>query len=298
MQAIGTPARLELAADKVTRMRAARPAPALKISLLFAAILAASMTAPAAAAMLSAHRAVYDLKLARAAAHVGVFDMSGRLVYEFLGDACDGYIVNMRWANRVVDLEGKTEVTDLRSSTWEAGNGEAFRFTTTEYVDSKLRETIRGQARRADDGTVAVELDPPAAKTLEFDGEVAFPTQHMDAVIAAALAGERILQMRVYDGSEAGDKIYETTAVIGSAGQSREPGGVAQGMEELAGLSIWPVSIAFFDDASRGEAVPAYQFSFDLYENGVSDVLTLDYGGFALTGQMREIEFLPEPECP
>ncbi|MDP2618907.1 MAG: cell envelope integrity EipB family protein [Hyphomicrobiales bacterium] len=269
------------------------------MTLFFAGAWAISMTVAATAAALSAHRAVYDLNLARAEPASGVAGMSGRLVFEFRGDSCTGYVVNMRWVNQVVEEDGTAAVSDLRSSTWEAGDGGAFGFSTTQYMDSGNGETTRGKAYRPSGGPVAVKLDAPERKTVSFTGDVAFPTEHMRALIAAAGAGRRVLQMRLFDGSESGDKVYETTAVIGAAAKPRHQNAAARRAGELKGLSTWPVTIAYFDaeDDRSGEARPVYKFSFDLYENGVSDSLLLDYGDYALEGRMRQIEFLPEAEC-
>lgn len=257
------------------------------------------LSSPAAATALIPHRAVYDLKLTKAEPSSGVTDMSGRLVFEFQGDSCTGYVVNLRWVNQVVDDDGTALVSDLRSSSWEAANGDAYDFSTTQYVGSKVTETTRGKAHRAGEKAVAIKLDAPEPKTVSFSGEAAFPTQHMRAVIAAARAGKRVFQMRLYDGSEGGDKIYDTTAVIGAAGKPRQQEAVARGVRELQGLSAWPVTIAYFDpeEDRGGEARPVYEYSFDLYENGVSDSLRLDYGDYELKGRMREIEFLPEAGC-
>jgi hypothetical protein len=269
----------------------------MALTLFFAGNLVINMAVPVFAQPLAAHRAVYDLKLERAEPASGVSEMTGRLVFEFLGDACSGYVVNMRWVNRMFEDDGTGAVSDLRSSTWEAGDGDAFGFNTTHYIGSSLTETTSGKAQRAGSRGVAVALDAPVSKNMSFDGEVAFPTQHMRAVIAAARAGRRILQMRVYDGSEGGDKIYETTAVIGAAAKPARQEATARGAKRLEGLSTWPVTIAYFDADERGEARPVYQYSFKLYESGVSDSLLLDYGDVALEGRMRQIEILPEAEC-
>jgi hypothetical protein len=37
--------------------------------------------------------------------------------------------------------------------------------------------------------------------------------------------------------------------------------------------------------------------SFDLYENGISRALRLDYGDFVLAGEMSSLELLSQPEC-
>ena len=43
-----------------------------------------------------------------------------------------------------------------------------------------------------------------------------FPTEHMVRVITAARAGKTILDFPVYDGSETGEKVFDTLTVIGN----------------------------------------------------------------------------------
>ena len=61
----------------------------------------------------------------------------------------------------------------------------------------------------------AVDLEKPEQKNLNLDAGVVFPTEHMVRVINAARAGKNILDFPVYDGSETGDKVFDTLTVIG-----------------------------------------------------------------------------------
>jgi hypothetical protein len=56
------------------------------------------------------------------------------------------------------------------------------------------------------------------------------------------------------------------------------------------------VVISYFDEAATDSA-PEYTLSFDLYENGVSGSLKLDYGSFALQAHLRKLELLPASAC-
>ena len=58
-------------------------------------------------------------------------------------------------------------------------------------------------------------LPSRSSKVLDIDAAVVFPTQHMVRVIEAARAGKTILDFPVYDGSDTGDKVYNTLTVIG-----------------------------------------------------------------------------------
>ncbi len=69
------------------------------VRLLFnAALLAVVSTAPALAVpMLQPHRAVYDLSLDNASDRSDITGITGRMVYEFNGSACEGYTVKFRF---------------------------------------------------------------------------------------------------------------------------------------------------------------------------------------------------------
>jgi hypothetical protein len=66
--------------------------------------------------------------------------------------------------------------------------------------------------------------------------------------------------------------------------------------EALARLPRWPVTLSYFDPG-KGERTPMYVLSFELYENGVSRALRLDYGDFALKGDLQSLELQPESAC-
>jgi len=248
---------------------------------------------------LVAHRAVYEMTLKDAHSASGITGIDGRMVFEFTGSACDGYSLNMRMVTHMTDSQGQTNLTDLRSSTWEQGDGEKFRFQSAQYLNDKLGDVTMGRAvRERPNDAVKVKLSQPAHAELNLPGRVLFPTQHSLALIDAARVGAVLFQARIYDGSEKGQKVYETTAFIGKTGQ---PGGDAElesaakekGLGELAS---WPVSIGYFEP-KEGDLTPSYQIDFRLYENGVSRELLIDYGDFSIHGTLTGLEFLKSTEC-
>ena len=55
----------------------------------------------------------------------------------------------------------------------------------------------------------------------------------------------------------------------------------------------WPVTISYFDKSKSQESseqTPAYAIGFELYENGISRALTLDYNDFVVTGKLSSLE--------
>ncbi len=110
----------------------------------------------------------------------------------------------------------------------------------------------------------------------------------MRRIIAAAREGKSILEFPVYDGSESGEKLYNTLTVIGrsrSRRATKPPDDAAAKIPELAKLTRWPVTISYFEQQGAkaeqtGEQTPVYSISFELYENGISRALVLDYSRF------------------
>ena len=43
--------------------------------------------------------------------------------------------------------------------------------------------------------------------------------------------------------------------------------------------------------------MPVYAIGFELYENGISRALSLDYGDFVVSGVMSQLEIKDAPAC-
>jgi hypothetical protein len=248
---------------------------------------------------LVAHRAIYEMTLDDARSASGITGIDGRMVFEFTGSECDGYSLNMRMVTQMTDSQGQTNLTDLRSSTWEQGDGQKFRFQSAQYLNDKLGDVTMGRAlRETPNEAVKVKLSQPSTDELNLSGPLLFPTQHSLALIEAARTGQGLFQARVYDGSEKGRKVYDTTAFIGTevqpgADAKLETAAKDKGLGELAS---WPVSIGYFE-AKGGDLTPSYQIDFRLYENGVSRELLIDYGDFSIHGTLTSLEYIKAPEC-
>lgn len=246
------------------------------------------------------HRAIYEMTLDEARSASGITGIDGRMVFEFTGSPCDGYSLNMRMVTQMTDSQGQSNMTDLRSSTWEQGDGRKFRFQSAQYLNDKLGDVTMGRAVREDPReAIEVKLSQPSRDELALAGKVFFPTQHSIALIEKALSGENVFQARIYDGSEKGRKVYETTAFIGTV---VKPGAEDAKLEaaakekNLGELSSWPVSIGYFEPKD-GDLIPSYQIDFRLYENGVSRELSIDYGDFSIDGRLTSLEYLQAKEC-
>lgn len=265
--------------------------------------------APAAAAsngpiIMVPHRAVYDMVLAETRSGSTVTDVQGRMVFEITGSACEGYTQNMRFVTRMSNAEGQPSVSDLRSTTFEDGTATSFRFSTVQLRDEKGGEEAVGEAARTDrNADLTVDLTRPEKKSVKLGRNIYLPVQHSIALVEAGRTGQTRLKADLYDGSEQGDKVYETTSTIGAevvaGGNKKLP--AVKNAEPLDGLSAWPVSISYYEkSAAKQDAAPAYELGFLFYENGVSRKLVIDYGDFSIKGDLKEITFLdqtPSAKC-
>jgi hypothetical protein len=246
---------------------------------------------------LASHRAIYELKLAQTRGNSAVA-ARGRILYDFSGNACEGYALQFRQVSELDNGEGKVTLSDLRSTTWEDGAAKKFIFKSQNYLNETLLDSVDGQAERQRD-KVAVTLNQPAAKTFDLEAGMVFPTDHMRRIIAAAREGKNILELPVYDGSEKGEKVYDTLTVIGAEiAPERVPNDAAAGKQALAGLKRWPVTVSYFDKTARSsDQAPVYAIKFEVYENGVSRALMLDYNDFAISGELTSIDLRDTAPC-
>ncbi len=245
---------------------------------------------------LASHRAVYDLTLLKATGSKSPTGARGRIAFDFSGSTCEGYVQNFRQLTELQPAEGPTRISDMRSATFEDGSGKSFTFKMETTVDDQQSSEVDGRAQRVPEGAVSVDLVKPKETKLALDRDVIFPTEHLKYILAAAKAGKNTLEVKVYDGSDTGEKIYETTTFIGHPITSPADEAAAH-IPLLEHMRRWPVTISYFD-IGRKDQSPNYTLSFDLYENGISRALRLDYGDFVLAGDLTSLELLPTPACP
>jgi hypothetical protein len=272
---------------------------AIALSFLAPASAVKAQDAPIA---LVPHRAVYDLTLGESRGNSQIASVRGRILYDFDGSACAGYSLEFRQVSELDSGEGKMSTSDLRTTTWEDAGAKNFKFTSENFIDDKLVDTVDGHAEH-DKAETAVDLVKPQEKNLALETGVVFPTEHMVRAIAAARAGKSILDFPVYDGSETGEKVFDTLTVIGHkiGPDERKHDDAAAAEPQLANVPRWPVTISYFERNAKSkntDQTPAYAIGFELYENGISRALTLDYNDFVVTGKLTSLEIKQPKPCP
>lgn len=245
------------------------------------------------------HRAVYDLYLKKASDRSGIAAMKGRIVYEMTGSRCEGFATRFRF---LTDVRTRTKsfTNDQRTTSFESADGKTFNFITKSYLNGQLEQDLRGEAKATASAT-KVRITKPQEQDLELD-EALFMTQHIGAIIDAARRGETFFTSKVFDGSDGGDEVVDTTAVIGKPkGDVTAIGGEEEEIGKgFSGETAWPVTVSYFSTsgtANQSERLPSYSVSFLMHETGVSRSLTMSYPEYSLKADLKEIEYLPESEC-
>jgi hypothetical protein len=256
----------------------------------------------AAGAPFLPHQALYELSLVKSRGSTSIEAARGRILYNFSGSACEGYTSDFRQVSELDSGEGKTTLSDLRSTSWEDGAGKSYRFKIDTRMNNGDASAVDGIAERTGD-RISVKLKQPVAKTFTLDGSTVFPTEQIQRIIAAGREGKSVLELSVYDGSDNGEKVYNTLSVIGKAISgdreiaSPDPSTVH---DKMKAMTRWPVTVSYYDrdvKAKDGEQTPVYAMSFELYEDGVSRALVLDYNDFVISGKMGKFDVKDAKPC-
>jgi hypothetical protein len=283
-------------------VRSFRNALAMTAAVGLASALSGGRVEAAASGAFLSHQALYELSLVKSRGSNSINGARGRILYNFSGSACEGYTSEFRQVSELDSGEGKVTLSDLRSKSWEDGAGKSYRFKIDTRMNDADSAPVDGVAERTGDH-VTVKLKAPVAKTFTLDGNTVFPTEQIERIIAAARAGKSVLELMVYDGSDNGEKVYNTLSVIGQpipGDRSIATPDPSTANDVMKSMTRWPVTVSYYDHdakAKDGEQTPVYAMSFELYENGVSRALVLDYNDFVISGAMGKFDVKDSKPC-
>lgn len=242
----------------------------------------------AAAAPLLPHRAVYDLKLVSVSDTSDIGALSGRWVFDFSGNACEGYTAESRLVMRFETADG-SRLIDRRVSTFETGDGRSFKFKSESYADDELEQEVEGSATLGGDG-VTVQYTKPEKVEVEF-GAAKFPTSQVIEMMDKVREGKRFYESAVFDGTEMVDDAVLVSVVVGRPKELTGPARKVLG--DLGKEKFLPVTMAYFEPGSEqeGEHISDYDVSFRMHENGVQTDIVIRYPDYSMAADL--IEFSP-----
>lgn len=149
-----------------------------RIATLTAAL--ALLAAPAFAADIQPHRALYVLSLGSAKTSSGVLGADGAMIYQW-GETCGGWTVEQRFRLRLEYAD--QDATEITSNlvTWESKDGSRYRFNETRKRNGELDQQIKGEAH----------INIPQSYVLGFDGNSTKLGAVAQAVIEQAAAASK-----------------------------------------------------------------------------------------------------------
>lgn len=239
---------------------------------------------------LAAHRAVYAMSLAKMRAGSEVVGANGLMVMS-VERACDGWISAQRIGLTLLDREGNEVSTEANYSSWESLDGKRYRFLSQNRRGGVVADAAKGEGTMGDEGGTAV-YEIPAGKRLTLPTGTLFPARHLVELITAAQRGERAFLRPLFDGIGV-DGVVDVNSLILSPLSAADAPGIEGPLLRRPG---WRVQIAYFGREKETDS-PQYEMSAGLLDNGVTQRMTLEYGGFSVEAKLREITALPPPKC-
>jgi len=244
---------------------------------------------------LSPYRALYDLTNLSLSKRSGIRSITGLMSVGFGGAACEGYTSNSRVVLRINRRNGRKIVSDLKSTSWEGGEGLSFRFNTKQLLNGRVSEDVSGRATLSGDEKEGVgALLKPKTRKFVIPKTAIFPTEYTLKVIEAARAGKSYFKTLIFD---------ETVSAVAFIGKHKPAGTLKppyklKAEAKLAKLDAWTIDVSYFSlDSKSGEQTPSYRASLLLYENGVVTDMRMIYDDFTLKGKLRVLEINDAPEC-
>ncbi|WP_345118670.1 cell envelope integrity EipB family protein [Bartonella pachyuromydis] len=235
------------------------------------------------------HRAIYDFQLDSVSHEMTISGMTGRMVYELTGSACQGYNTRFRFISRTHIEDMPVRLTDQQTTSYETADSRTFHFSVIDQVGQEVVHRAEGVAERVQDGII-VKLKKPKEKEYKL-AAAEFPVMQLKNIIRNAKAGKHFYNVTVFDGTDKADKIIKESIVIGEKTLPHSDAETKK-MGKLDEEDSWPITISYFDDMEKKDGLPVYRTSFFLYENGVMRDLRMDYGTFAVRAKLNSLEFL------
>lgn len=262
-----------------------RPLCALAVGLSWAVAADAADIVP--------HRAIYDMKLGVAKRNSNIADVRGTMVIEN-GESCEGWETNQRIKLTFLRNDSGESETESNFASYEAKDGLNYQFSVRNLEDGELDEELRGFATfdpAAGKGKAVFTL--PEKTEFDLPAGTLFPTAHTIHLIERAKTGETFLPYVVFDGSRLEGAFDVSTLVLG-----KEPRGKL-GFDHalLRGQPMWSMKMAFFPTTQKNDSSPDYEVSVEMFANGVTRSMIMDYGDFSVIATLAKIEPMPKPQC-
>jgi hypothetical protein len=246
---------------------------------------------PVAVSLVPYH-AEYAVALRHDAArsNAGIAALKGRLEVR-IEHSCDGWSTQQSMGFRMLGEDGSDLEHLAFFNAFEEHENHGFTFASRTWADRQLTEQVAGVVSRdVTNGPAMVRYSKPDNRQVQLSTQALFPSEHARLVLAGARAGKRGFMHIVFDGSSVDNPLQISSWIGDVRPQGRDSVGV------LAQHRSWPVRLAYYAlDATQ--ALPQFEMSVALYDNGVAGDMVYDYGEFEVSVTLEELALLPIAQC-
>jgi hypothetical protein len=224
-----------------------------------------------------------------------IINIQGQMFFQ-IHRGCEGYNSDHRFTLTYDYADSPPMRVTSDFSTIESYDGDTFDFSSRRWRDGELYQELRGQATLTAPKPRATFTDPEG---LEFilPETTLFPAQHTEALIAAAKAGKKWLNLTIFDGSDDQGPV-DVTAIITPIENPPVKAGAKSALDPslLAGQA-WRIRMAFFPQSVQSET-PDYELTMILHDNGVISRMNIDYQDFTIEQALQALAAMPPDPCP
>ncbi len=261
------------------------------------AVLAALLcAAPAHAADLASHRALYSFRLASSDPSSGPDAARGQMYYA-QDDACDAWTVDRRFAMSYSYPEAAdNDAESSKYTAYEGKDGKRFDFSAVHQQAGEEADEWRGTVVQQKDGAAKARYSIPENLSFDLPRGYYLSTAFTAALIEKARAGEHSFSGVVFDGTDINGPVLMSAFI----GKRVPPAEFAKGAHIDASLlapEAWHVRLALLPVDEDDDITPFYEIDMVLHANGVVSHAFDVYKGFTIEESLTALEKLPPRPC-
>lgn len=240
------------------------------------------------------HRAVYDLSAAPDSSGA-IAQISGIEALEW-ERSCEGATLYQRAGLRTVYGDGGEVVTDATLSSWEAANGDKFRFALKIVTNGQMAGQTSGFAERRPDGAFTVRYSEPKEETRQLPATVVLPWQYLGLVLQAIETGDDGVSREILRGEMPDtDPAQVRTQILSKAMLTPAERARFTDTADVVGDTLWRVTTAVFEDPAS--PLPTFEITETISLSGIRVAAEFHYPDLVIRSRLRTVEALPERNC-
>lgn len=284
---------------------------ALALTAIFAAppsgpALAVPLVDGKEAALLTPHKALYDVSLISAKNGSQIINIHGKMYFEWK-PSCEGWITNHRFTLDYDYADSPAMTVSSDFSTFEGFDGRSLNFSSRRKKDGEIYEELRGKAEFAEkDNTGSATYSIPDGLTFKLTTGMMFPTTQTVALLKAAKAGDKFFKTTIFDGSDEEGPV-EINSFIGKPFKTGDKADIFKrqtsfkpvatgGIDEKLLGPGWNIRMAFFP-LKDSEVTSDYELTMAFHDNGIISDMIIEYGDFSVRQKLVALEKVSADTC-